>query len=70
MTPLFPPDTVAVPALNVIDVAPPNAMALPVLFVTVGAVTGDVEELAPENVRDFAPVYPGSNFPCHRARLS
>ena len=63
MTPLFPPLTVAIPAVNVINVAVPNVMAAPLLLVTVGAVTGDVEELAPENVSVFGPVYAGSTFP-------
>jgi hypothetical protein len=60
---LFPPLTVAMPAVKVIDVAVPNAMAAPALLVTVGAVTGDVEEFAPENVSDFTPAYVGSTLP-------
>ena len=38
-------------------------MAEPPLFVTVGAVTGDGDEFAPENVSDFNPKYVGSMFP-------
>jgi hypothetical protein len=52
------PLTVATPLVNVIAVGVPNAVATPELFVTVGDVTGFVDEFAPENVRDFPPVYP------------
>jgi hypothetical protein len=47
---------VATPLLKVIAVVEPKAVAAPLLFVTVGTVTGLVEELAPENVRFFDPV--------------
>jgi hypothetical protein len=50
------PETVATPLLKVIAVVEPKAVAVPLLFVTVGAVTGLVEELAPENVRFLDPV--------------
>ena len=40
----------------VIAVVDPKAVAVPVLLDTVGAVTGLVEELAPEKVRFFEPV--------------
>ena len=36
--------------MNVIVVAVPNAIPLPVLFVTVGGVVGAGDGLAPENV--------------------
>jgi hypothetical protein len=60
---LLPPLTVATPALKLIGVTVPNVMAEPLLFVTVGAVTGDGDEFAPENVSDFSPEYVGSMFP-------
>jgi hypothetical protein len=55
-TPLLPLDTVATPFVKVIAVTDPNATAVPVLFRTVGAVMGFVEEFAPENVSDLGPV--------------
>ena len=42
--------------MNVIVVVEPNAIAPATLLVTVGAVTGLVELLAPLKVRFFAPV--------------
>ena len=44
------------PAVNVIVVAVPKAIAVPVLVVAVGCVTGAVEALAPEKVIWCAPV--------------
>ena len=41
--------------MKVIAVTEPNAIAAAALFVTVGAVTGLVELLAPLKVRFFAP---------------
>ena len=55
ITPLLPPETVATPLLKLIAVAEPKAIAVPVLFITVGAVTGSVELLAPEKVRFLVP---------------
>ena len=51
------PEVVATPLPNVIAVVDPKAIATPLLFVTVGAVTGLVDEFAPENVRFLEPVY-------------
>ena len=50
------PVTVATPLLNVIVVAVPKVVAAPVVFVTVGAVTGLVDGLAPEKVRLLSPL--------------
>ena len=56
------PPTVATPLVNVNGVDVPKATAPPVP-VTVGTVTGLVDEVAPLNVRFFVPVYPRSVFP-------
>jgi hypothetical protein len=53
--PLLPPLVVATPLTKVIDVPVPKFTARPELLVTVGAVTGSLEEFAPENVSVFAP---------------
>ena len=55
ITPLLPPETVATPLVKLIVVDEPKAIAVPVLFFTVGAVTGLAELLAPEKVRFLAP---------------
>lgn len=51
-------EPVATPLVNVNDVAEPNAVPA-----TVGAVTGLVDEAAPENVKDFPPVNDVAVFP-------
>src|SRR6266852_7481537 len=51
-----PPAVLETPAVNVFVVTEPKFVAVGVLLVTVGAVTGLVELLAPEKVRFFEPV--------------
>jgi hypothetical protein len=48
---------VATPFENVIVVEAPSTWAKPVLSVTVGAVTGELDEPAPANVSAWSPVY-------------
>jgi predicted naringenin-chalcone synthase len=63
------PLTVATPLVNVIAVGVPNAVATPELFVTVGDVTGSVEEFAPEKVSVLLPVYEVAGDPRLSARI-
>jgi hypothetical protein len=63
ITPLLPPETVATPLVKLIVVDEPKAIAVPVLFFTVGAVTGLAELLAPEKVRFLAPAKPVTVLP-------
>jgi hypothetical protein len=56
MAPLLPPDTVATPLLKLIAVADPNGTAVPLLFLTVGTVTGLAELPAPEKIKLLIPL--------------
>jgi len=54
---------VATPLLKVIAVGKPNATAVPLLSLTVGAVTGLAELPAPEKIRLLDPMYVVSVLP-------
>src|SRR5438067_1315990 len=58
-----PPAVLETPAVNVLVVLEPKLVAAAALLVTVGAVTGLPELLAPEKVRFFDPAYVRSVLP-------